>query len=74
MSNPTLSGLRRMEAKYDQTDSDMKDFMERQMNGEQPDSEEFTNLLEQRSVAKAAMEAQFKLFEKPMKTALNETK
>jgi hypothetical protein len=31
-------------------------------------------LLDQRSVTQQAMEAQFKLYEKPLKTVMNETK
>lgn len=74
MTNSTLNGLRRLNAKYEQAGEGMNDFVNREMNGEKPDSHEFMKLLEQRSIAKDAMQAQFKLFEKPMKTVLGETK
>jgi hypothetical protein len=74
MSDPTINGLRRMNNKLDESMSGIRDFMDRQMNGEEPDSEEFAHLVEKQGVAKDALQAQFKLYEKPMKTVLNETK
>jgi hypothetical protein len=52
----------------------MNDFMRRQANGEQPDPAEFMSILTKRSVVHDAMQAQSKLYEKPMQTVLNETK
>ena len=74
MTSQSINGLRRMNNKYDDAGDSMRDFMDRQMNGETPNPDEFMHLLEKRIVAKDALQAQFKLYEKPMKTVLNETK
>lgn len=73
-SNPVLHGMRRMEKKLEATDAGMADFMQRDKMGEKPDPAEFMKILEQRMIAKQAIQAQFKLHEKPIKTVLNETK
>lgn len=77
MSNNTsnaLQNLRRLNGKFDEAGEQMAKFYERQMKGENPDPQEFASLLEKRSITQSAMSAQFKLFEKPMKTVLQETK
>lgn len=73
-SNPALQSLARLNVRYDGQAASIVDFNERQALGEEPDPEEFMHLLEQRSVTQQAMEAQFKLYEKPLKTVMNETK
>lgn len=72
--NPTLAGLRRLNDKYDNQAMEINRFLNAEKNGETQDPELFHKLLEQRSVTKDAMQAQFKLYEKPLKTVLNETK
>jgi hypothetical protein len=74
MSDNTLNSLRRLTGKFDEAGEKMNTFFERQRNGEKPDPKEFASLLEKRSITQSAMSAQFKLFEKPMKTVLQETK
>ena len=75
MSNShVLRGLRRLNNQSEDTAEQMNDFARRQAAGEKPDPDEFMALLKQRSTTHDAMAAQFKLFEKPLKTVLNETK
>jgi len=73
-TNQALHDLRRTNNKLDDNNDQLHDFMDRQMHGENPDPNEFMQIMEQRSNAKSAMQAQFRLYEKPMKTVLNETK
>lgn len=72
--NPAMSALRRLNTRYDEQASQITDFNQRQADGENPDQDEFMKLLDQRSVTQMAMQSQFKLYEKPLKTVLNETK
>lgn len=72
--NHALNNLRRLTGKYDEAGEQMTDFFERQGRGEKPDPKEFAALLEKRSITHSAMSAQFKLYEKPMRTVLQETK
>lgn len=72
--NQVMQGLRRLNNRSDETADQMENFLRRQADGERPNPDEFTRLLEQRSVTHSAMAAQFKLVEKPMKTVLQETK
>ncbi|NRR30403.1 hypothetical protein HSX11_09385 [Oxalobacteraceae bacterium] len=74
MSDSTLQALRHMNQRSEQASEQMADFNRRQTEGERPDPNEFTALLEQRSVTHDAMAAQFKLFDKPLRTVLQETK
>lgn len=73
-TNQTILALRRLNSKFDEQGEQMNNFMERQMHGDQPDPALFIKLLEQRATTKEAMQAQSKLYEKPLKTVLNETK
>ena len=73
-SSQSMYALRRTNDKLDGTNDRIHDFMERQMNGEKPDPEEFMKLLEKQANTQQVLQAQFKLHEKPMKTVLNETK
>ncbi|HYD61649.1 MAG TPA: hypothetical protein VEC35_14885 [Noviherbaspirillum sp.] len=70
----TMSALRRLTNRFDAAGDQINDFAHRQAQGENPDPAEFMKLLEQRSVTGQAMQAQFKLREKPLKTVLNETR
>lgn len=74
VNNPTIHALRRLEKHFDASDRQMRDFMAADAAGEQPDPQDFMKMLEQRSVSRRAMEAQFKLHEKPLKTVLTEAK
>jgi hypothetical protein len=73
-NNPIMHTLKHLEKRFDDSDRKMSAFMEADAAGEQPDPREFMGLLEQRSVTRRAMEAQFKLYEKPLKTVLTESK
>lgn len=73
-NSQALFALRRLNTKFDAQGDQMNDFMNRQAHGENPDPDLFSKLLEQRSVTHQAMQAQFKLHEKPLKTVMNETK
>jgi hypothetical protein len=72
--NPVIHNLRRLGARADATAEQMADFYRRQANGEKPNPNEFAALLQKFSVTNSAMAAQFKLYEKPLKTALQEAK
>ncbi len=74
MSDSTLQALRHLNKRSEQTAEQMADFTRRQSEGERPDPNEFTALLERRSVTHDAMAAQLKLFDKPLRTVLQETK
>ena len=71
--NQTINALRRLSNRSDAADDEMNAFMQRQASGEKPDPAEFSAILTKRSVVHDAMEAQFKLNDKPLKTALSET-
>ncbi|MGZ5858993.1 MAG: hypothetical protein ACXWJK_17325 [Burkholderiaceae bacterium] len=73
-NSSAMCALRRLNTQFDSQAAQINNFNQRQANGENPDPQQFMKLLEARSVTKEAMEAQFKLREKPLKTVLNETK
>jgi len=73
-SNPVLANLHRLGNKFDDIGDAIQDFMARQAAGEKPDPDEFSRLMELQSVDKSAMQAQFNLLQKPLKTVLNEVK
>jgi hypothetical protein len=73
-SNQTINALRRYNARDDQTGDQMNDFLQRQANGEKPNPNEFMDMLQKRAAIHDAMQAQFKLYEKPIKTVLNDAK
>ncbi|MET3133294.1 hypothetical protein AAKU55_003584 [Oxalobacteraceae bacterium GrIS 1.11] len=73
-SNRVMHALRHLERRFDESGRQMSDFMAADAAGEQPDPQQFTALLEHRSVTRRAMEAQYKLHEKPLKTVLTESK
>jgi regulator of sigma D len=72
--NPVLQSLRRMNNKFDTNAEQINDFNRRQINGEHPDGDEFTKLMQTQATTRTAMTAQFNLLQKPLKTVLNETK
>ena len=67
-----LQALRQLDRKNDATDAGMRNFMQRQADGEQPDPAEFEQLMGQRMAVRSAMAAQTQLYEKPLKTVLSE--
>ncbi len=73
-SNPVLQNVRNLTQRYDDLGERMSDFNRRQADGEQPDASEFVDLLKKQSVTHSALNAQFSLLQKPLKTVLNETK
>lgn len=73
-SNPVIHSLRRLDNRFEDTSEEMNAFMRRQANGENPDPNEFSVMLEKMSTIKNALQAQFQLLEKPFKTVLNETR
>jgi hypothetical protein len=66
--------LHRLNNKYDDVDDQLRDIMQRQQLGEEPDAQQFMKLLEKHSIVEQAMEAQFALRDKPQQTALNESR
>lgn len=73
-SNPTIYALHHLDIRLDSVNGQMDDFMRRQATGENPDPAEFTRLLHVSDVTKSAMQAQYQLLDKPLKTVLSETK
>lgn len=73
-NNAVMHALQHLNKRFDQTDSKMDEFMRADAAGEQPDPQQFSQLLATRAVTRRAMEAQYKLYEKPLKTVLNEAK
>lgn len=73
-NNPAMHGMERLNNRYEAQAGQICDFVQRQAHGENPDPNQFMHLLEQRSITQQAIEAQFKLHEKPLKTVMNETK
>lgn len=72
-NSTTIPTLRRMDSKVDAINEEVEGVMEDQANGGNPDPSEFMQLMEKRMNAQQAMQAQFKLNEKPLKTVLNES-
>jgi hypothetical protein len=73
-NNPVMHALQHLNQRFDRNEAQMDDFMRADAAGEAPDPEQFNRLLATRSVTRRAMEAQYKLHEKPLKTVLNEAK
>lgn len=72
--NPVQQGVRHLSQRYDDLSDQMAKFNRRQADGEHPDPSEFVDLLKKQSVVHSALNAQFSLLQKPLKTVLNETK
>jgi hypothetical protein len=73
-TNPVQQSLHRLTQRYDDLGEQLAGFNHRQADGEHPDPDEFVDLLKKQSVAHSALNAQFGLLQKPLKTVLNETK
>lgn len=73
-SSPVLQNLRHLNQKFEGIGEQLNDFSRRQADGEMPDPAGFMDLLQKQSVTRTAMMAQFNLLQKPLKTALNESK
>lgn len=65
--------MRRLSTRYDTANEGLDNFYQRQVQGEETDAAEFFALVQQRATSQQAMEAQFKLQEKPLKTVLTES-
>lgn len=72
--NNVIYSLQRLTQRHDDAGHAVTDLLQQQSDGENPDPDEFVSILKQQSTTHSAMAAQFKLYEKPMKTVLNETK
>lgn len=72
--NPVLQGVQRMTQRYDDLGDQLASFNRRQADGEHPDPDQFVDLLKKQSIAHSALNAQFSLLQKPLKTVLSETK
>ena len=70
----SIDPLQRLDRRLDAANGRLDDFMQAQAAGEEPDPAAFTALLEQRMTVQQAMQAQLKLLEKPLKTALTESR
>jgi len=73
-NNPVLQSMRHLTQRFDDLGDKLADFNRRQADGEHPDPSEFVDLLQKQSVTHSALNAQFGLLQKPLKTVLNETK
>ena len=72
--NPVIQSLRILTQRFDATIDGINDFQRRETEGQAPDPAEFVELLQRKSVTHSVMTAQFSLLQKPLKTALNETR
>lgn len=72
--NYVLNNIRHLDEKFKKITEQETDFLRRQTAGEKPDPNEFIKLLEQQSVTGTAMTAQFNLYQKPLKTALTDSR
>lgn len=72
-NNDINHAMRRLSARYDTANEGLDDYCQRQMRGEEGDAAEFFALVQQRATSQQAMEAAFKLQEKPIKTVLSES-
>lgn len=73
-TNPVLQSLRHLTQRYDDLGDKLSDLNRRQADGEHPDPTEFVDLLKKQSVVHSALNAQFGMLQKPLKTVLNESK
>ena len=72
--NRVLDSMRHLNEKYEQISARQRDFLRREADGDKPDPNEFTQLLQQQSVTATAMTAQFGLYQKPLKTVLSDSR
>ena len=73
-ANPVQQSLRHLTQRYDDLGDKLADFNRRQADGGHPDPAEFVDLLKKQSVVHSALNAQFSMLQKPLKTVLNESK
>ena len=73
-TRPTLNILRHLDHKFNETDAKMDEFMELQVQGEEPDPAEFMQLVERQMIVQKVMSAQLQLNEKPVRTVLSEVR
>lgn len=73
-TNPVHQSLRQLAQRHDDLSDKLSDFNRRQAAGEHPDPTEFVDLLKKQSVTHSALNAQFSLLQKPLKTVLSETR
>ena len=71
--NDPIKAMRRLSNKYDACNEQLNDYAQRQAHGEEGDAAEFFALIQKRTTSQEAMEAVFKLQEKPIKTVLSES-
>jgi hypothetical protein len=72
-NNDINHAMKRLSGRYDNANEGLDEYYQRQMRGEDTDASEFFALVQQRATSQQAMEAQFKLQEKPIKTVLSES-
>ena len=72
--NPVIQGVRNLTQRFDDLGQQLADFNRRQADGDNPDPSEFVDLLKKQSVTHSALNAQFTLLQKPLKTVLSETR
>lgn len=73
-SNLAYQAIQRLSDKFDAIGEGIQDFVARQAEGENPDPDEFSQLLAAESVTKSALQAQHSLLQKPLKMVLTETR
>jgi hypothetical protein len=73
-SHPVLQSLRHLNQKFEGIGRQLNEFNRSQADGEEPDPGQFMALLQQESVTRSAMMAQFNLLQKPLKTVLSESR
>lgn len=73
-NSQAMYALARLSKKFEATGDNMNEFMSRQANGEGMDPAAFSQMVSDRLMQQDAMRAQFQLYEKPLKTAMNEAK
>lgn len=72
--NLVLNNIRHLDEKLKSINEQQADFLRRESAGEKPDPDEFAQLLEKQSITGTAMTAQFNLYQKPLKTALTDSR
>ena len=73
-NNPVIQNVRHLTQRFDDLGHQLADFNRRQADGGHPDPSEFVDLLKKQSITHSALNAQFNLLQKPLKTVLSETR
>jgi len=71
-NDKTIDALHRMNKRWDNVENGVKDFMQKQVSGQNPDPQEFMDLMAKQSTTQLGMQAQMNLHEKPMKNILGD--